>query len=289
MTNSYTGDRREIKWRNLGSRKLKNTIANGLSYLVLGMMVVILVSIFIYIMDSGASHITLTMLITPGNTATGGILNAIVGTWELVGMGLLFSLPPSILGALYVVNGRSNGTLSLIARLFTDVLTSVPSIVIGLFAFIVLVQRLDMGYSLIAGGIALAVMMLPYLMRIIEISFKNIPREQIENAYALGADDIRVASRIYLPQAKVGMFSGILLAVSIAAGETAQLLYSAGWNNNYATGFLHSGVGYLTYVVWNGINYPTTYSHYLAFVSAMILMLSVTGLIAISKYVGRRQ
>ncbi len=268
---------------------MKDAIAKGLSYVSLGMMVVILASIFIYILDSGASHITLTMLTTPGNTATGGILNAIVGTWELVGMGLLFSLPPSVLGALYVVNGRSNGTLSLAARLFTDVLTSVPSIVIGLFAFIILVQRLNMGYSLIAGGLALAIMMLPYLMRIIEISFRNIPKEQIENAYALGADDIRVASRIYLPQAKVGMLSGMLLAVSIAAGETAQLLYSAGWNNNYATGFLHSGVGYLTYVVWNGINYPTTYSHYLAFVSAMILILSVTGLIAISKYIGRRQ
>ncbi len=289
MTSSYTGNRREIQWKNIGSRKMKDAIAKGLSYVSLGMMVVILASIFIYILDSGASHITLTMLTTPGNTATGGILNAIVGTWELVGMGLLFSLPPSVLGALYVVNGRSNGTLSLAARLFTDVLTSVPSIVIGLFAFIILVQRLNMGYSLIAGGLALAIMMLPYLMRIIEISFRNIPKEQIENAYALGADDIRVASRIYLPQAKVGMLSGMLLAVSIAAGETAQLLYSAGWNNNYATGFLHSGVGYLTYVVWNGINYPTTYSHYLAFVSAMILILSVTGLIAISKYIGRRQ
>ncbi len=268
---------------------MKDRIAFGLSYVVLGLMIIILLSIFVYIVDSGASHISIVMLTTPGNTATGGILNAIVGTWELVGMGLLFSLPPSIFGALYVVNGRSNGTLSLMARLFTDVLTSVPSIVIGLFAFIVLVQRLDMGYSLIAGGLALSIMMLPYLMRIIEISFRNIPREQVENAYALGADDIRVATKIYLPQARVGMFSGILLAVSIAAGETAQLLYSAGWNNNYATGFLHSGVGYLTYVVWNGINYPTTYSHYLAFVSAMILILSVTGLLAVSKYIGRRK
>ena len=177
MTSSYTGNRREIQWKKIGSRKLKDTIAKGLSYVVLGMMVVILVSIFIYILDSGASHITLTMLITPGNTATGGILNAIVGTWELVGMGLLFSLPPSVLGALYVVNGRSNGTLSLVARLFTDVLTSVPSIVIGLFAFIVLAQHLSFipglkgeiysGAGLIASGIILSFMIIPIVTSVI--------------------------------------------------------------------------------------------------------------------------
>ncbi|MCL5790314.1 MAG: ABC transporter permease subunit [Candidatus Thermoplasmatota archaeon] len=289
VIDSYLDGGKEIRWKSLGSRRIKDRVAFALSYVVLGIMVIVLLSIFIYVLDSGASHIALKMLITTGNTATGGVLNAIVGTWELVGMGLLFSLPPSILGALYVVNSRSNGTVSMVARLFTDILTSVPSIVIGFFAFIVLVQRLNMGYSLVAGGLALAIMMLPYLMRIIEISFRNIPKEQIENAYALGADDIRVASRIYLPQAKVGMLSGTLLAVSIAAGETAQLLYSAGWNNGFASGFLHSGVGYLTYVVWNGINYPTTYSHYLAYVSAMILILSVTGLIAVSKYIGRRK
>lgn len=289
VTNSYFKDRGEIKWKSVGSRKIKDRIANGLSYLVLGVMLAVLVSIFIYILNAGASHINLSMLTSYGNTSSGGILNAIIGTWMLVGMGLLFSIPPSLLGALYIVNVKSNGKITLAARLFTDVLTSVPSIVIGLFAFLVLVIRFNFGYSLIAGGLALSVMMLPYLLRIVEISFRNIPREQVENAYALGADDIRVATRIYLPQAKVGILSGILLAVSISAGETAQLLYSAGFNNGIPTGFLHSQVGYLTYVVWNGINEPSAYSHDLAFVSAMVLILSVTALIMVSKYIVRRK
>lgn len=289
MTNSYFKDEIELEWKNVSTRKIKDKIANGLSYIILALMITVLVSIFIYILNSGASHITVPMLTTFGNTSSGGILNAIAGTWMLVGMGLIISIPPSILGALYIVNSKSNGTISLAARLFTDVLTSVPSIVIGLFGYLVLVIRFNMGYSLIAGGLALSVMMLPYLLRIIEISFRNIPKEQVENAYALGADDIRVASRIYLPQAKVGILSGILLAVSISAGETAQLIYTAGFNNGMPTGFLHSQVAYLTYVVWTGINEPTTYSHNLAFVSAMLLILSVTALIVISKYIVRRK
>jgi phosphate transport system permease protein len=289
VTNSYVGKQEELKWKNVSTRKIKDKIANGLSYVVLGAMIAILASIFIYILNSGASHVTWKMLSTYGNTSSGGVLNAIIGTWMLVGMGLLFSIPPSLLGALYIVNAKSNGTISTAARLFTDVLTSIPSIVIGLFAYLVLVIRFGMGLSLVAGGLALSVMMLPYLLRIIEISFRNIPKEQIENAYALGADDIRVASRVYLPQAKVGMLSGILLAVSISAGETAQLIYSAGFNNALPTGFLHSEVAYLTYVVWTGINEPTAYSHYVAYVSAMILILSVTGLIIISKYIVKRK
>jgi phosphate transport system permease protein len=126
-------------------------------------------------------------------------------------------------------------------------------------------------------------------LRIIEISFRNIPREQIENAYALGADDIKIASRVYLPQASKGILSGILLAVSIAAGETAQLIYTAGFNNALPTGFLKSQVAYLTYVVWTGINQPSQYSHYLAYVSAMILILTITALIFLSKYIVRRK
>lgn len=282
-------ERATIKWKSHQSRKIKNNLARVLSYMTLALMVMVLVSIFVYVLRSGASHATLSMLTTFGNTSTGGVLNAIIGTWMLVGIGLLVSIPPGILGAIYVVNSKSNGRITYAVRLFTDLLTSVPSIVIGLFGYLVLVIKFGMGFSLVAGGLALGIMMLPYLMRIVEISFRNIPREQIENAFALGADNISVSSRIYLPQASAGILSGILLAVSIAAGETAQLIYTAGFNNGLPTGFFNSQVGYLTYVVWNGINQPSQYSHDLAFLSAAILILTITLLILISKYIVRRK
>lgn len=278
-----------IKWKSQATREIKDWAVRGTSYAVLFILLAFLASIFGYILGNGATSISLKMLTTFGDTTTGGLLNAIIGTWLLVGMGLLFSVPSGVLGALYVVNSRSDTRVSSLVRMFTDVLTSVPSIVIGLFGYLILVIRLNMGYSLFAGGIALGIMMLPYIMRVSELSFRNIPKEQVENAYALGADDINVAGRIYVPQALPGILSGMLLAISIAAGETAQLLYTAGFNNALPLGLFRSQVAYLTYVVWYGINQPSVYSHNLAFVSAMILIISVTVLIFISKYVIRKR
>lgn len=274
-----------IKWKKHAYRKAKDAAVRLLGYAALGFMLVILVSIFAYIIKGGASSVTWTILTTYGNTSEGGLLNGIIGTWELVGMGLLFSLIPGIFGAMYLTQAMSNRQVTGTMRLFTDILTSVPSIVIGLFGYLVLVIRFHMGYSLVAGGLALGVMMLPYVMRITEMSFRNVQKEQVQNAYALGAGHIDVATKIYFPQASAGILSGILLSISIAAGETAQLLYTASFNSaGLPSGLTQSPVGYLTYFVWNGINQPSAYAHNLAFISAMILILSVTILIFISKY-----
>lgn len=274
----------EIKWKNTSRRVVKDYAARIVGYVVLGSLLLILLTIFAYILGNGATTVTWKMLTTNGNTSTGGIANAIWGTWMLVGMGLAFSLPSGLFGALYLSLTTSNSRITAILRLVTDVLTSVPSIVIGLFGYLVLVIKFNFGFSLVAGGMALGVMMLPYIMRITELSFKNIPKEQVQNAYALGADHLSVAARIYFPQASNGIFAGVLLAVSIAAGETAQLIYTAGFNSGLPSGFLKSQVAYLTYVVWNGINQPSVYSHNLAFVSAMVLILTITALILVSKY-----
>ena len=275
----------EIKWKRHSSRKAKDAVTRILGYAALGFMLAILVSIFAYIIKGGASAINWNIISTFGNTSEGGLLNGIVGTWELVGMGLLFSLVPGIFGAVYLTQAKSRTYVTGAMRLFTDILTSVPSIVIGLFGYLVLVIRFHLGFSLVAGGLALGVMMLPYVMRITEMSFRNIQKEQILNAYALGADNVNVTARILLPQASAGILSGILLSVSIAAGETAQLLYTASFNSaGLPTGLTHSPVGYLTYFVWNGINQPSAYAHNLAFISAMILIISVTVLIFVSKY-----
>lgn len=273
-----------IKWKKTSSRRVMDRLVRFLGYAAFGVLFIVLISIFGYIIHGGATTVTLKILTTNGNTSYGGIANAIWGTWELVGMGLLFSLPPGIFGAIYLTQSNSNKRVSDTMRLFTDMLTSVPSIVIGLFGYLVIVIKLNFGYSLVAGGIALSVMMLPYIMRISELSFRSISKEQVQNAYALGADHIQVFSRIYLPQASAGIFAGVLLAISIAAGETAQLIYTAGFSSVLPSSFTNSQVGYLTYMIWAGINQPTQYAHNIAFISAMVLILSITALIFISKY-----
>ena len=124
---------KSIKWKKTSSRKSMDRIIRFIGYAAFGVLFIILISIFGYIIHGGATTVTWQILTTDGNTSYGGIANAIWGTWELVGMGLLFSLPPGIFGAIYLTQSTSNKRISDTMRLFTDMLTSVPSIVIGLF------------------------------------------------------------------------------------------------------------------------------------------------------------
>lgn len=273
----------QIKWKSDRRRNGVNAVIMGIGIFLFALVLIILGSIIEYVSAGGISHISIGVLTGDRPFIFGyGIANAIIGTWELVAIGLVFSIPPGILGSIYLVRSRSNGKISSTMKLFTDILTSVPSIVIGLFGYLVLVVDLKLGFSLIAGGFALSAMMLPYVMRVSELSMRAVQKEQVQNAYALGADDVQVARRIYLPQAFTGIMSGIILAISIAAGETAQLLYTAEWNGRLPTGLTNSSVGYLTYVVVNGLNYVTQSTHNLAFVAAFVLIITILGLTLIS-------
>ncbi|MCL4332993.1 MAG: phosphate ABC transporter permease PstA [Candidatus Thermoplasmatota archaeon] len=278
----------EIKWNSQSWRDAKDKIVMVMGYLVLGTMFLVLGLILEYVTSGALSHISWQVLTTSDTFYQGGgIYQAIVGTWMLVGVGLLLSVPPGIIGSLYIVGIAPSTRLTSVLRVFTDVLTSVPSIVIGLFGYFALVTYLGWNFSLMAGGFALSVMMLPYILRVSELSMKSIPREQVQSAYALGADDIQVAGRIYIPQALAGIMSGILLAISIAAGETAQLLYTAEWSTGLPTGLFNSPVGYLSYVVYQGENYGTYAARNLAMVAAFILIVMVLVLVFLSKIMDR--
>ncbi len=289
------GETVTVKWRKASIRSAKDTAVRIVGYIILFILFAVLAAIFYEIADGALSNITWQILTTSNTfegTTGGGIYEAIAGTWMLVGTGLLFSVPPGILGSLYVVRAKSSKTLSSLVRLFTDILTSVPSIVIGLFGYLFMVYYLGWGFSLIAGGIALAIMMLPYIFRVAELSMKAIPVEQIHNAYALGADDFQVATRIYIPQALSGVLSGIMLAISIAAGETAQLLYTAGWNaGGLPSGFTNNnlGVGYLTYIVYNGLLQGSAIPNAtnLAYIAAFVLIVTILVLVLLSKSMNR--
>lgn len=291
MINDTVQENSGIKWKSSTGRRIKDNLAKGVSYAILGIMAAVLISIFAYIIGNGASFVSFKILTTNGSATQGGIANSIIGTWILVGVGLIFSLVPGVFGSLYLVNRRSHGKVVKIERFLTDILTSIPSIILGIFGYFVLVIQLGLGLSFLAGGITLGIMMLPYVMRITEISYRNIPQAQVENAYALGADSISVASRIYLPQAMRGILSGALLAISIAAGETAQLLYTDSFNSflpHTLTG-AGSATGYLTFIVWYGIQTGTLYGQKLAYVAAMILIVTIAVLILLSKYVINRR
>ncbi len=159
----------------------------------------------------------------------GGIRSAIVGTLIMVGLASLFAIPLGIAVALYLVEYGKRSFFANTVRYFVDVMTGVPSIVFGLFIYIVLVASQVGGTSYAAwkGAVALSLLMLPVVARSAEVVLNLVPDALRESALALGAPRWRVILRVVLPTARPGLITGSMLAVARAAGETAPLLFTA--------------------------------------------------------------
>lgn len=273
-----------MKDRSAGRRYLLDGITRFAGLAISAALLLALLLVLGYVFLGAGVGFNPGMLISTGNTTSGGLLNAIVGTWLLAGLALAFSAFVGIFVALGLTQYGGSRTSSL-QRVAIDALAALPSMVLGLFGYLVFVIYLRMGFSLLAGSLTLSLMMLPYLAKSAETAISNVPKEFSEAAYALGASRWQVTTRVLLRFAKPLIISGALLALSIGAGETAQLLYTAGWNPGFPTWFVGSQVGYLTYVVWAGINQPSEYSHGLAFAASAVLIGTILALLAVSKWI----
>jgi phosphate transport system permease protein len=271
-----------MKQRSLRVRFLIDGLAKIVGVLVLSALLIVLAVIFIYIYLGAAQGFRLEMVLTTGNTTSGGLLNALVGTMLLTGLAVSIA---SVLGVFTAIDlsAYAGRALASVLRTGIDTMAAVPSIVLGLFGYLVFVMWFHMGFSLLAGSLTLSLMMVPYVARSGEQSMSAVEREVVHAAYALGASKWQVVTRILLKYARPGIVSSVLLAASIGAGETAQLIYTAGWNPGFPSGLTGSQVGYLTYVIWAGINQPSAYSHALAFVSSALLVTMVIGLLIASR------
>jgi phosphate transport system permease protein len=161
----------------------------------------------------------------------GGVLHAIEGTIVITFLAALFAIPPGILAAFYAAR-NPNTPIGVALRFSTDVLAGVPSIVIGLFAYAVVVKPMG-HYSGFAGGVAMAILMLPTIIRTTEEMLKLVPHTLREGSLALGAPEWRTSINVLLPAALNGIITGFLLAIARAAGETAPLLFTALGNEHY--------------------------------------------------------
>ena len=244
----------------------------ALAFLLLGSaMVWILVTVF----QRGFSALTLAVITHVTEGVGGGLLNAIEGTVILSFGGLLLAAPPGLAAGIYLAEFDS-GRLAPTIRFLADVLVGVPSIVIGYFGYVTMVAGLGWGFSVAAGSVALAIISLPYICRTTEMALRQVPRALREAAYALGAGDGRVAMGISVPAALPGILTGILLALAISVGETAPLLYTAGWSSYLWTGhFTKESIGYLTYAIWAFITEPFASAHALAYAAALFVTLFV--------------
>ncbi len=225
-------------------RKLSNRLMLGLTGLMTFLALIPLFWIIGYVIYRGAPYINLgffTQLPRPMGMAGGGVLHAIQGTIILSLLACLFSIPPGVLAAFYVVR-HPNTALGVAVRFGTDVLAGVPSIVVGLFGYTFIVKQQG-HYSALAGGLALSILMMPTIIRTTEEMIKLVPQSLREASLALGGSEWKTALSVILPAAGNGIITGFLLAISRASGETAPLLFTALGNERYnVVSIMQSGI-----------------------------------------------
>jgi len=230
MPDTVFGARSPEDARHLGRRRWANGVFSGLVCAAVGLALVPLVAIISYVLRQGGSVISWNFLTEPipilSRSVGPGMGPAIVGTLVITGTATLMAVPLGILAAVYLNEYGRKNRLATVIRTMADVMTGVPSIVMGLFIYTIWV--LHYGLSGFAGALALACLMLPIVIRSTEEILRLVPAGLREASLALGASRARTILTVVLPAAIPGITSGALLAVARAAGETAPLLFTVG-------------------------------------------------------------
>ncbi len=223
---------------------------------------------------------------TPVGEAGGGVGNAVAGTFYMVGLACLFALPVGIAGGVFLAE-RGDGRLGATVRFVAEVLSGVPSIVVGIVAYGLLVVPMRR-FSALAGASALAILMVPPLTRATEEFVRLVPSTLREASLALGVPRWKTSLRIVLPTALGGILTASLLAVARAAGETAPLLFTS-LNNQYWSLRADQPMGSLTVQIFNYAISPYEEWHQKAWSAALVLLLLVGGLNLLARILTRRR
>lgn len=261
--------------KNLKKRKIINIVMLTLSVISAFIAILPLIYIFIYTTSAGISSLNLdffTQLPKPVGEEGGGIANAIVGSIEIVGIGALFGIPIGLMAGIYV-SEYSSSYFSNLVKFVTDVLSGVPSIIIGIFAYGVIVLQTK-SFSVLAGGFALGILMIPTVTRITEEMLKLIPISLREASLALGISRWKTTLKIVLKTASGGIITGILLAIARAAGETAPLLFTS-FGNSFWSESLNSPTASLPVQIFNYAISPYEEWHRKAWAGAFVLIFLV--------------
>ncbi|MCB8880395.1 phosphate ABC transporter permease PstA [Acidisoma cellulosilytica] len=268
-------NRAATKHRAVAGRKLRSSLGWAFCGICFLLVAAPLIDIILLVLVRGFSALSVDLLTQVTQGVSGGLLNAIEGTIVLSIGALIIGVPIGV-GAGVYLSEFGDGRFGQTVRFLADVLTGVPSIVLGYFSYVTMVIWLGWQFSVLAASITLAIMILPYMAKMTELVLRQIPIPMREAAYALGAGDRKVVLRVLLPVALPGILTAVLLSLAISVGETAPLIYTAGWSNYLWDGKLvRSPIGYLTYVIWSFINQPFASAHALAFAAALLVMMTV--------------
>ncbi|HCU13323.1 MAG TPA: phosphate ABC transporter permease PtsA [Gemmatimonadetes bacterium] len=258
--------------RTARSRHLVSGAMIGLTYLAAVLATLPLLLILVHLLTKGASSLSLaffTHMPRPVGEPGGGMANAIVGTLVLIGIATVIGLPIGIGAGLYLAENKSSPLASTV-RFLSDVLNGLPSIVMGIFAWEILVRPIG-HFSALAGGVALGSMMIPLVTRTTEEMLLVVPTSLREAALALGYPRWRTSISVVLRTALAGIVTGALVAVARIAGETAPLLFTAIGNAFWSTS-LSQPIAALPLQIFAYANSPYDEWHQQAWAGALVLI-----------------
>ena len=234
----------------------------------------------------GIAFATFTQM-TPAPNEAGGLANAIYGSFLIVTMATFVGTPIGIMAGIYLAEYDTNGWLASLTRFVNDILLSAPSIVIGLFVYAVVVSQFK-SYSGWAGVMALALIVIPVVIRTTENMLQLVPSGLREAAYALGAPKWKVITKITLRAARAGVVTGILLAVARIAGETAPLLFTA-LNNQFWNSDMSQPMASLPVTIFKFAMSPYENWQQLAWAGVFLITLAVLGLNILARILTRNK
>jgi phosphate transport system permease protein len=273
----------------LRRRLLVDKIFRTAAFACVLLAIIPLGSILIEVFRNGATALSIEFLTAPPGAigeGSGGIGPAIQGTMILIGLGALLGVPAGVMTGIYL-SEFGNNKFARTVRFFNDVLTEFPSIVIGIFAFIIIVLTIGT-FSVWAGAFALSIIMLPVVARTTEESLKLVPQTIREAALALGIPQWRMTFSVLLATAKNGLVTGVMLAVARIAGETAPLILTILGSSLFFQGF-NQPVDAIPLRIWRLSLLPYDYAQLHGWGAALILILLVLSLnIGVRMLTGRR-
>ncbi len=250
--------------------------------------VVPLIAILVFIIKAGITKINWHFLVNvpkPVGEAGGGIANALLGSVIIIIVAAVIAIPIGILAGIYLSENRKS-KLAYWSRLSVDILQGVPSIVIGIVAYFWLVKPLG-GFSALSGSVALAIMMLPIVVRSTEETLKLLPDTLKEAAFALGMPFHRVIFKVIVPCGISGILSGVMLSIARITGETAPLLFTA-FGNPYMSYKITKPMASLPLLIFNYATSPYNDWHDLAWGASLILLMWVLLLNISTKLITRK-
>jgi len=210
--------------------KTSDRIASGIFYLIALIIILILVSLFYYILVNGLKNISLNFLTAPSSNvrAGGGIRDQLFNSFYVLFITMLIAVPLGVGGGIYMAEYAKPGKVTDTIRSCVEVLASLPSIVIGMFGLLMFVNLTGWGYTILGGALALTVFNLPVIVRVSEDAIRSVPRELKEASLALGITHWHTIKTVILPSAFPTILTGIILAAGRVFGEAAALLFTAG-------------------------------------------------------------